>query len=118
MASVEAKKWGVLRHPPLGALCFVTADRKICHSVLTWYGIGGILREVPDNRQGGMIMKLSISLNDDLVKRIDEYTKSMSISRSGFLAMAANQYLNQQQMLGALPDLLELNKKLESSDRN
>lgn len=65
-----------------------------------------------------MTMKLSISLNDDLVKRIDEYTKSMSISRSGFLAMAANQYLNQQQMLGALPDLLELNKKLDSSDRN
>ena len=66
-------------------------------------------------------MKLSISLNDELVQRIDEYTKSMSISRSGFLAMAANQYFIQQQMLGALPDLLELNKKLDSldsSDRN
>ena len=39
-------------------------------------------------------MKLSVSLRDDLVQCIDAAVFRMGISRSAFLAMAANQYIN------------------------
>lgn len=60
-------------------------------------------------------MKLSISLEDDLVKRIDTCAKSMSISRSGFLAIAATQYLNQQQMMITLPDMVKIMQKVQDN---
>lgn len=60
-------------------------------------------------------MKLSISLEDDLVERIDSCAKKMSITRSGFLAIAANQYLNQQQMMVTLPDMLKIMKEVQAN---
>lgn len=55
-------------------------------------------------------MKLSISLDDNLVKRIDSFASGNSISRSGFLAMAATQYINQMQALSSMPDFVQLMK--------
>ena len=39
-------------------------------------------------------MKLSVSLRDDLVQRIDSAAFQLGVSRSAFLTMAANQYIN------------------------
>ncbi|CRH84971.1 Ribbon-helix-helix protein%2C copG family [Chlamydia trachomatis] len=39
-------------------------------------------------------MKLSVSLRDDLVQRIDLAAPQLGLSRSAFLTMAVNQYLN------------------------
>ena len=55
-------------------------------------------------------MKLSISLDDNLVQRIDSFAKGNSISRSGFLAMAATQYLNQMQVLSSMPEIVQIMK--------
>ena len=55
-------------------------------------------------------MKLSISLDDNLVQRIDSFAKVNSISRSGFLAMAATQYLNQMQVLSSMPEIVQIMK--------
>lgn len=55
-------------------------------------------------------MKLSISLDDNLVQRIDSFAKGNSISRSGFLAMAATQYLNQMQALSSMPEIVQIMK--------
>ena len=55
-------------------------------------------------------MKLSISLDDNLVQRIDSFAKGNSISRSGFLAMAAAQYLNQMQLLSSMPEIVQIMK--------
>ena len=55
-------------------------------------------------------MKLSISLDDNLVQRIDSFAHVNSISRSGFLAMAATQYLNQMQALSSMPEIVQIMK--------
>ena len=55
-------------------------------------------------------MKLSISLDDNLVQRIDSFANVNSISRSGFLAMAATQYLNQMQAFSSLPEVVQIMK--------
>lgn len=55
-------------------------------------------------------MKLSISLDNNLVQRIDSFAKGNSISRSGFLAMAATQYLNQMQSLSSMPEIVQIMK--------
>lgn len=55
-------------------------------------------------------MKLSISLDDNLVQRIDSFAKGNSISRSGFLAMASTQYLNQMQVLSSMPEIVQVMK--------
>lgn len=41
-------------------------------------------------------MKLSISLNDDLLKEIDEYCEANFMTRSGLISFACSQVLNQQ----------------------
>ncbi len=38
-------------------------------------------------------MKLGIALDDNLVKRIDEYAEANYLSRSGFISQACNSYL-------------------------
>jgi metal-responsive CopG/Arc/MetJ family transcriptional regulator len=60
-------------------------------------------------------MKLSISLDDNLVQRIDSFSKGNSISRSGFLAMAATQYLNQMQAISSMPEILQIIKTSASN---
>ena len=39
-------------------------------------------------------MKVTISLREDLLKRVDDASARMYINRSDFLSMACNQYLN------------------------
>lgn len=39
-------------------------------------------------------MKISISMDDDLMKRIDEHADENYLSRSGTISIACNQYLN------------------------
>lgn len=39
-------------------------------------------------------MKLQITLDDDLVKRIDDYVRRNYMTRSTFLSLASSQFLN------------------------
>ena len=50
-------------------------------------------------------MKLTISCDDDLMKRIDDYAQRNYMSRSGLIALAATQYLNSQEMVTAITDM-------------
>lgn len=47
-------------------------------------------------------MKINVSLNDDLLKRVDEYAKANYMSRSGFLAICASQYLNAAELTASI----------------
>ncbi len=55
-------------------------------------------------------MKLTISINDDLMKEIESYCKENYIAKSTFLSMTANEYLKQYKVVKAL---LNMNKSLE-----
>lgn len=53
-------------------------------------------------------MRLNITINDELVKKIDAFAKSKYMSRSAFLALAADTYINQSNVMDNLPALVKL----------
>lgn len=50
-------------------------------------------------------MKLQISLNDDLLARVDKYADDNYLSRSGLISQALVQYLNQNEYIMAVKEL-------------
>lgn len=76
-------------------------------------------------------MKLQVSLDDKLVKRLDNYAQENYMSRSGLISFACNQFLNQVEITQAIKTLEltvqkiadngavddELLKKLEDFER-
>lgn len=50
-------------------------------------------------------MKLQISLNDELLERVDKYADDNYLSRSGLISQALVQFLNQHQYVSAVTDL-------------
>lgn len=56
--------------------------------------------------------KIQISINDDLLEKVDSFAKKNYMSRSGFLAMASNQYLNNVEMVAAMKDMSLAFKKI------
>ena len=44
-------------------------------------------------------MKINITINDELLSRVDELAKEQYMSRSGFIAQAVVNYMNQQESM-------------------
>lgn len=62
-------------------------------------------------------MKINISLDDELVKRIETYADNNYMSRSGFISLACNQYLASADVVTAIKSLsLALNKIADNGD--
>lgn len=57
-------------------------------------------------------MKVQISLNDDLLARIDKAAKDNYLNRSAFISIASTQYLNSAEMVSALRELSVCMKKI------
>lgn len=57
-------------------------------------------------------MKLSISLNDELVSKVDEIAKSNYMTRSGFISTATVNYLNQLQVVEKFNEMNRIMTKL------
>lgn len=49
--------------------------------------------------------KVQISIDDELLDRIDNFADQSYMSRSGFITLACSQYLNQSEVLFAIKDL-------------
>lgn len=62
-------------------------------------------------------MKVGITLDDELLKRIDTYADSMYMSRSGFLSVAATQYLNTLELQDALKSLSKAMNRIADSGK-
>lgn len=56
--------------------------------------------------------KVMISLDDELLKRIDDYADNNYMSRSGLVSLATTQYLNANDTLSLLNDLTLAVKKI------
>ena len=56
--------------------------------------------------------KVMISLDDELLKRIDDYADDNYMSRSGLVSLATTQYLNANDTLSLLNDLTLAVKKI------
>lgn len=50
-------------------------------------------------------MKIQMSLNDDLVKRVDKFAKENYLSRSAVVSISLNQYLNANEMTTAIREM-------------
>ena len=50
-------------------------------------------------------MKVNITLDDELMQRVDAYADENYMSRSGLLSVAVTQYLNQQDVIRAMKGL-------------
>jgi len=61
-------------------------------------------------------MRINVTINDELLQKIDEYAKSKYMSRSAFLALAADTYINQANVMDNLPALVKLYEQAEAKD--
>lgn len=57
-------------------------------------------------------MKLNITLNDELVQRLDAYAERNYLSRSGLISQSCTQFLNAQELTLAMTDLSLSIKKI------
>lgn len=57
-------------------------------------------------------MKVNVTFNDDLMKRIDEYAERNYMSRSGLISFATTQFLNGQQLVSAVQDMSVCMRKI------
>ena len=61
--------------------------------------------------------KVNITINDDLLKRIDEYADENYTSRSGLISIATAQYLNANETMSLVKNLsLAIGKIAESGN--
>lgn len=61
-------------------------------------------------------MKLSISLNDELLREMDDYCKANFMSRSGLIAYSCTQFLNQAKIVQAMQGMAKTMR--EVADKN
>lgn len=57
-------------------------------------------------------MKINITLNDDLLSRIDQYADSNYMSRSGLISLATTQFLNAAEVTTAIKDMALCMRKI------
>lgn len=60
-------------------------------------------------------MKINISLDDELVKRIEAYADANYMSRSGFISLACTQYLASADVVTAINKLSLAMQKIAST---
>lgn len=57
-------------------------------------------------------MKVGITLDDNLMKRIDDYADENYMSRSGLISLAVTQYLNSADVTRAVKDMALAMRKI------
>ena len=62
-------------------------------------------------------MKVGITLDDELLKRIDTYADANYMSRSGLLSVAATQYLNALEVQTAIKDMSLAMRKIADTGK-
>lgn len=60
-----------------------------------------------------MAKKITISLPDVVMKRLDEESEKLGLNRSAYISMALNQNWNQTDAVKLLPEVLQAVKTLE-----
>lgn len=53
-----------------------------------------------------MSSRINITIDDDLLKRIDEYAENNSLTRSAFIALSCTKYIETESKLPIAKDLL------------
>ena len=59
--------------------------------------------------------KIGVSLDDDLLARVDKYADENYMSRSGLITFACSQFLNQVEVMGLIKDMSLAMRKIADS---
>lgn len=62
-------------------------------------------------------MKVNVTLDDELMKRVDDYADRNYMSRSGLLSIAVTQYLNTNEMILAISDMALSMRKIAETGK-
>lgn len=62
-------------------------------------------------------MKIGITLDDDLVRRMDEFADENYMSRSGLISLACTQYLNANEISKAIKDMSFCIRKIADNNK-
>lgn len=62
-------------------------------------------------------MKINITLNDELVSRIDNYADNNYMSRSGLISLACTQFLNAYEVTNSLIEMTLAVKKIADTGK-
>lgn len=62
-------------------------------------------------------MKIQVSLDDELVKRIDDYADNNYMSRSGLVSFAVTQFLNSADVSTAIKELAFCMRKIADTGK-
>lgn len=62
-------------------------------------------------------MRISISIDDNLLKLVDDYADQNFISRSGLITLVLNQFLQNQQAVNYLKDLSASFRKISETNK-
>lgn len=55
-------------------------------------------------------IRINIQITDSLLEKVDEYAENLNLSRSAYVSMALSKYMQQEQMLDILPEMMKLVK--------
>lgn len=55
-------------------------------------------------------MRINITMDDDLIKKVDEVAKKMYVSRSAYIAFAVSQKMQQDSLMENMPEMLQTMK--------
>lgn len=62
-------------------------------------------------------MKINITMNDELLERVDKYAKENYTTRSGLISLACVQYLNQQEATNAIQLMAAAMQRIAASGK-
>lgn len=62
-------------------------------------------------------MKMQISMNDELAKRVDDYADENYMSRSGFISLACANYLNAHEATKAVQEVAACMRKIADTGK-
>jgi metal-responsive CopG/Arc/MetJ family transcriptional regulator len=60
-----------------------------------------------------MSMRLNISMEEELVKKVDEAAARMHVSRSAYIAFAVAQKIQADEMFSNMPEILRLLQEIK-----
>lgn len=64
-----------------------------------------------------MVVRLSISIDENLLPKIDNVARDMGLNRSAFLSVAVNQYITQNEAMKMMTDMPALLEKLDELEK-
>lgn len=60
------------------------------------------------------LRKLIVNMDEDLIAKIDEYAAKLHINRTAAFSVIASQFIDQQNTMNAMQQLIEMTQKQDS----